>query len=276
MNRYQQALRAAGLLSSGAPAGYSQWLANAERRQAAPEVVVGIAQQHGIEPDSFGVLRDMEEIKDPLGKSFYLLPPGTSGDDARKAVLMTYVVNAGTDYAKAGERPGVTNDFPETPYSAAEVQRIADRQHANRWSYRQDVGFVDRSGGGLVTTPNGMLMGLGGNRILRLFTRHGGTAWGDIFMVNIGSRNSADAAQLLRLIIESGHAWCAGRDGRPFETDLALDRVLHHEERHCAQWAAKGYVGMIGGYGREVIRERIFRKTNRIEQDAGLSDGGYR
>jgi hypothetical protein len=273
VNRYQQALRAAGLLSSAGPEGYSQWLANAEHRQAPLAVVVEIAQQHGIEPDSFAVLRDMEEIKDPLGKSYYLLPSGTSGDDARKAVLMTYVVNAGTDYGKAGERPGVTNDFPETPYSAAEVQRIADRQHANRWSYRQDLGFVDRSGGRLVTTPNGMLMGLGGNRILRLFTRHGGTAWGDIFMVNIGSK---DPAQLLRLIIESGHVWCAGRDGRPFETDLALDRVLHHEERHCAQWAAKGYLGMIGGYAREVVRERFFRKINRIEQDAGLSDGGYR
>ena len=121
-----------------------------------------------------------------------------------------------------------------------------------------------------------MLMGLGGNRIVRLFSRHGGTAWGDIFMVNIGSTNPSDAAQLLRLIIESGHAWCADHDGRPFETNLALDRVLHHEERHCAQWAAKGYVGMIGDYGREVLRERIFRKTNRIEEDAGLSDGGYR
>lgn len=276
VNRYQQALQAAGLLGDTGSGGYSQWLANAEHRQADPAVVVEIAQQHAIAPDSFGVLRAMEEIKDPLGKSFYLLPRGIRGDDAREAVLMTYVLNAGTDYGKAGERPGVTNDFPETPYSAAEVQRIADRQRANRWSYRQDVGFVDRSGGRLVTTPNGMLMALGGNRILRLFSRHGGTAWGDIFMVNIGAENPDDAAQLLRLIIESGHAWYADRTGRPVETNLALDRVLHHEERHSAQWAARGHAGMIANYGREVIRERIFRKTNRIEQDAGLSDGGYR
>jgi hypothetical protein len=276
VNRYQQALHAAGLLSDPGSGGYAQWLANAEHRQADPAVVVEIAQQHAIDPGSFGVLHDLEEIKDPLGKSFFLLPPGIGGDDAREAVLMTYVLNAGTDYGKAGERPGVTNDFPETPYSAVEVQRIADRQRANRWSYSQDVGFVDRSGGRLVTTPNGILMALGGNRILRLFSRYGGTAWGDIFVVNIGAKSPDDAAQLLRLIVESGHAWCAGQDGRPVETNLALDRVLHHEERHCAQWADKGHVGMIANYGREVIRERIFRKTNRIEQDAGLCDGGYR
>jgi hypothetical protein len=256
--------------------GYSLWLANAERQEVAPAEIAGIAQRHGIGPDSFAVLRDMDEIKDPVGKSFFLIPPRTRGEDARQAVLMTYVLNAGTDYGKAGKQPGVTNDFPETPYSAAEVQRIADRQHANRWSYNQDVGFVDRNGGGLVTTPNGMLMGLGGNWIQRLFSQHGGTAWGEIFMLNISAKYPSDPAQLLRLIVESGHAWYADDDGRPFETNLALDRVLHHEERHCAQWAAKGYAGMIKDYGRELVRERVFRKTNRIEEDAGLSDGGYR
>ncbi|OBI58519.1 hypothetical protein [Mycobacterium sp. E796] len=52
--------------------------------------------------------------------------------------------------------------------------------------------------------------------------------------------------------------------------------VLHHEERHCRQWAAKGYLGMLGGYGWELVRELAFGKTNRLEEDAGLSDGGYR
>jgi hypothetical protein len=260
-------------LSGPGADGHTQWLVNAERQEVSAAVVAEIAQRHAIGPDSFAALRDMDEIKDPAGKSFFLIPPHTSGDDARKAVLMTYVLNAGTGYGRAGARPGVTNDFPETPYSAAEVQRIAERQHANRWSYNQDVGFVDRNGGRLITTPNGMLMGLGGNWIQRLFSQHGGTAWGEIFMVNIDAKNPA---QLLRLIVESGHAWYADDDGRPCETKLALDRVLHHEERHSAQWAAKGYAGMIRDYGRELLRERVFRKTNRIEADAGLSDGGYR
>jgi hypothetical protein len=274
VNRYERALRDAGLLSGTSPAGYTQWLANAHRQGVAPAVIAEIVRRHDINPERFTVLKKMEEIKDPVGKSFFLLPPRTSGDDARRAALMTYVLNAGTDYGRAGRQPGVTNDFPETPYCAAEVQRIVDRQHANRWSYNQDVGFVDRNGGRLVATPNGMLMGLGGNWIQRLFSQQGGTAWGDIFLVNINS--PADPARLLRLIVESGHAWFSDDDGRAFESNLSLDRVLHHEERHCAQWAAKGYPGMIKDYSWEVVRERVFRKTNGLEEDAGLSDGGYR
>jgi hypothetical protein len=32
---------------------------------------------------------------------------------------------------------------------------------------------------------------------------------------------------------------------------------------------------MIAAYIWEVFRERVFGKTNRLEEDAGLSDGGY-
>jgi hypothetical protein len=228
-----------------------------------------IARRHGFTRASFGVLDAFEEIADPGGKSFFLIPPGTSGDDARGAALMTYVLNAGTGY---GQTTGT--DFPETPYSAAEVRRIIDRQHANAWSYDRDVGFVHRNGGRLMTTPNGMLMGLGGNRVLGVFSQQGGTCWGDIFLVNID--RPADPAGQLRRIVRSGHAWFTGRDGVPFESDLDLDRVLHHEERHCAQWAAKGYLGMLRDYGWELIRERVLGRSNRLEEAAGLSDGGYR
>ena len=172
---------------------------------------------------------------------------------------MTYVLNAGTDYGKAGRRPA---DFAETPYSAAEVTRIINRQKANRWSYSRDVRFVHRNGGRLVTTPNGILMGLGGNRMQRQFSQRGGTTWGDIFMVNM---STTDPAEQLRRIVRSGRAH-----------NLDLDRVLHHEERHCQQWAAKGYTGMLRDYSRELVRELVFRKTNRLEEDAGLHDGGYR
>jgi hypothetical protein len=274
VNRYEYALRDAGLLSGRNADGHNKWLENAARQEVPPEVVVEIARQHGITPESFKILEKIEEIKDPNGKSFFLIPSGTSGDDARKAALMTYILNAGTDYGKAGKQPGVTNDFPETPYSAAEVQRIIDRQNANSWSYDRDVGFVDANGGRLVSTPNGMLMGLGGNWIQRLFSQQGGTAWGDIFMVNIG--HCADPAQQLRAIVQSGHAWYSDDHGKPFESNLALDRVLHHEEWHSRQWAAKGYAGMLRDYGWELIREKVFRKTNRLEEDAGLADGGYR
>lgn len=237
------------------------WRDNAERRGVAPRVLAEIAARHGITAASFRVLDRLEEIKDSHGKSFFLLPAGTRGDDARRAVLLTYILNAGTGYGEAGGRP---TDFPPTPYSAAEVTRIIDRQRANGWSYRRDVGFVDRNGGRLVTTPNGILMGTGGNWIQRQFSQRVGTTWGDIFMVNMG--RLTDPAERLRRIVRSAHAW----------HNPDLDRVLHHEERHARQWAARGYAGMIRDYGRELVRELVFRKTNRLEDDAGLSDGGYR
>jgi hypothetical protein len=240
---------------------FKKWLENAERRGVSSGVVDEIARRHAITPESFRILEKMDEINDPDGKSFFLIPPGTSGHDARRATLMTYIVNAGTDYGRAGKRP---TDFPDTPYSAAEITRIIKRQKANRWSYSRDVRFVQRNGGRLVTTPNGMLMGLGGNWIQRPFSQRGGTTWGDIFMVN--TCKVADPAERLRRIVRSGHAW----------GNLDLDRVLHHEERHSRQWAAKGYAGMLRDYGWELVRELVFGATNRLEEDAGLSDGGYK
>jgi len=233
-----------------------QWLDNAARCSVPPEVVAGIAPR--IPPAGFHLLEGMEEIRDPHGKSFFLIPRSTGGDDARDAVLLTYVLNAGTGYGAAGGRPA---DFPETPYSAAEVWRIFNRQSRNGWSYARDVGFVHRNGGRLVTTPNGMLMGLGGNWIQRQFSRRGGTTWGDIFMINTG-RVADPAGQLRRIIRSSRH-------------NPDLDRLLHHEEIHCRQWAAKGYAGMIVDYGRELFREWVLGTANRLEVDAGLSDGGY-
>lgn len=225
------------------------------------DVVADVGRRHAITPESFAILETMEQLEDPAGKSFFLLPPGATAHGARTATLLTYVLNAGTDYGKPGKRPA---DFPETPYGAAEVARIAKRQNANRWSYTRDVRFVHRNGGRLVTTPNGMLMGLGGNWIQRRFSQRGGTTWGDIFMLNAG--DVADPAGLLRRIVRSGRAWHT----------VDLDRVLHHEERHCRQWAAKGYLRMLRDYGWELVREYVFGKTNRLEDDAGLSDGGYR
>lgn len=230
------------------------WRENAQHRGVPAEVVAEIARWNALTPESFAVLENTEEIKDPYGKSYFLLPPDIGGLDARRATLLTYVLNAGTDYGTPGRR----TDFPATPYRAAEVARIMHRQNANRWSYSRDVGFVHRNGARLVTTPNGILMGLGGNWLQRQFSRRGGTTWGDIFMINAGTRT--DPAQRLRRIVRTND----------------LDRVLHHEERHSRQWAANGYAGMLGAYGWELVRELAFGATNRLEEDAGLSDGGYR
>ncbi|MEB3035012.1 DUF4226 domain-containing protein [[Mycobacterium] nativiensis] len=268
VSEYEQALRDAGLLSGPSPGGYyKQWLENAERRGVPPEEIVDIARQQHITPDSFSVLEKMEGVKDPDGKSFFLIPKGTSPAEMRKATLMTYILNAGTDY---GAAPG-TKDFKETPYSAAEVNRIANRQRANDGSY-VNAWAMNQTGGRFVTTPNGMLMGLGGSRVADQFSQQGGTTYGDIFMVNID--HSADPAQQLRQIVGSGHSWY-DVGGQPAEIGLDLDRVLHHEERHSQQWARLGTDGMTAAYLAEAARVKIFGGTNWFEKDAGLRDGGY-
>lgn len=265
---YENALREAGLLN-GTPEGYyKKWLENAARRGVPPSTIVDIARRFGINQQSFDVLNGMEEIKDPDGKSFFLMPSGVSGDDARKAALMTYILNCGTDYGANGQ----AHDFDLTPYSANEVQRIIDRQKANSWSYDEDVRFVSSHGGRLVTTPNGMLMGLGGGWRQDAFSQGGGTTWGDIFMNNIDY--VSDPAQTLRDIVRSGDTWGYNSDRQLVDTGRDLDRVLHHEERHSQQWAREGRSWMEAQQIWEWTHGRL-RETNKFEIDAGLGDGGY-
>jgi EspA/EspE family len=259
-NKYEKALRAAGLLTAPPSGYYKEWLENAERQGVPPETIVDIARRHNITPSSFDVLGGMQRVKDPDGKSFFQIPKGTSGEDARKAVLMTYILNAGTDY---GDNP--TTDFAETPYSADEVQRIIDRQDANSWTYDQDVPFILDADGALMTTPNGMLMGMGGNWVQDQFSWKGGTAWGDIFMENID--HGHNPGEQLRAMVESGVSRGIGAEGNPTAGGLDLDRLLHHEEMHSRQWADKGYFGMLWA---------AVTDSDGIEKEAGLGDGGYK
>ncbi|MGU3499834.1 EspA/EspE family type VII secretion system effector [Mycobacterium sp. C31M] len=258
---YEQALRDAGLLDGPPPDGlYKEWLDNAERQGVPPETIVDIARRHNITPSSFAVLKDMPRVRDPDGKTFFQLPKGTSGEDARKAVLMTYIFNAGTDYGD-----GTATDFTPEPYSADEVQRIIDRQDANSWTYDEDVPFILNADGTLMTTPNGMLMGMGGNWVQDQFSWKGGTAWGDIFMENID--HGHNPTEQLTQIIESGKSWNVGDNGVPKAGSLDLDRLLHHEEMHSRQWADKGYFGMLWA---------AISDSDGIEKEAGLGDGGYK
>lgn len=212
---------------------------------------------HGVTRDSFRVLDPMEEIRDPDGQSFFLLPAAAGADDARDAALLTYLLNAGTGYGRAA------GDFPATDYSAAEVRRIAARQQANRWSY-DAVRAICATGGRLATTPHGVLIGVPGNRWHAQFSRRGGTMWGEVFLVNI--RSGADPADRLHRIIEAGRLSAGGP---------ALDRLLHHEEIHAQQWAERGVARMIRDYGWELFRESVLGRPNRLERAAGLADGGY-
>jgi hypothetical protein len=266
----EQSLRDAGLLTGPPASGhYRQWLENAVRRGVSIDTIKKIAAEHHITPEDFKILDGMEEIRededgDGTFKSYFLMPTNISGDDAAKAVRMTYIMNAGTDYGTEGEM----TDFKPAPYGSEELRRITDRQRENSWSYNEDVGFVHGNGGRLVTTPNGMMMGLGGNLIQDQFSQRGGTTWGDTFMLNID--DPKDPAQQLREVAQSGHAWYEGDDG-PYRGDLDMDRLLHHEERHSQQWAREGYTGFLASYVWEQVTG-----GNETEEDAGLSDGGYR
>jgi hypothetical protein len=191
----EQSLRDAGLLTGPPASGhYRQWLENAVRRGVPIDTIKKIAAEHHITPEDFKILDGMDEFRededgDGTFKSYFLMPTNISGDDAAKAVRMTYILNAGTDYGTEGE----TTDFKPTPYGSEELRRITDRQRENSWSYDDDVGFVHGNGGRLATTPNGMMMGLGGNLIQDQFSQRGGTTWGDTFMLNID--NPKDPAQ---------------------------------------------------------------------------------
>ncbi|MCF2530030.1 WXG100 family type VII secretion target [Yinghuangia soli] len=262
----EQSLRDAGLLTGPPVSGkYRQWLENAVNRGVSIDTIKKMVSDHKIKPEDFAILDRLEEIRedkdgDGIYKSFFLLPTDLSGADAAKAVQMTYVLNAGTDYGPGG-------DFAPTPYGSDELRRIIERQGKNDWSYKEDVSFVHGNGGRLVTTPNGMLMGLGGNFIQDQFSQNGGTAWGDIFMLNID--DPKDPAQQLRDVAKSGSAWYDGDKG-PYEGNLDLDRLLHHEERHSQQWAREGYTKFLASYLWEQATG-----GNETEEDAGLSDGGY-
>ena len=120
-----------------------------------------------------------------------------------------------------------------------------------------------------MTTPNGMLMGLGGDRLLGLFSQRGGTAYGDIFLLNV--ERVDDPLHELRRAVRSGRVWRQRADGTTFAGRLPLDRLLHHEERHSQQWGEEGYGGFLASYAWEQIRGK-----NDTEEDAGLGDGGYR
>lgn len=244
---------------------YARWLENAERRGVDSGTILQIAAEHDLTPEDFDLLDRLEEVRDLDGKSFFLLPDDIRSVDARRAVLLTYVLNAGTDYGPASS----DNDFEETPYSAPEVRRIVGRQAANGWSYHRGVAFVHGNGGRLASTPNGILIGLGGNRLLGLLSQRGGTTYGDIFLLNVDEVD--DPAATLRSAIESGRATYQDDDGDVYQGRLDLDRLLHHEERHSQQWAEEGYAGFISSYLWEQLTG-----GNETEEGAGPSDGGYR
>ena len=83
------------------------WLANLDRSTATPQAVAEIVRGQRITRDSFRALDAMQRFTDPNGKSYFVIPRATGGDDARRAALLTYLLNVGTEIGRASCRERV-------------------------------------------------------------------------------------------------------------------------------------------------------------------------
>ncbi|MDR1824422.1 MAG: hypothetical protein LBR27_03700 [Bifidobacteriaceae bacterium] len=273
-----------------------------------PEAI-SLAQAHGIKPEHFRALAGLERFTDPAGQAYYLLPGGIGQAGAQRLVLLAYldglgrldatvpdgavpdgavpggvvaggvvpggVVPSGVvagDVVAGGVVAGDVVPGGVVPDAVADFERITLRQRANRWSYGLALRLVQRHGGALVTTPNGLLMGLGGGRLARWAARQGGTTYGDVFLLHLG--RPADAAAVLGGVIGSGRTAHLDGAGRVKTGRLALARLLAHEERHARQWAELGRVRFALSYLWQEATGRHGRR-NKWERAAGLADGGY-
>lgn len=272
---YEKSLRDAGVIGPDTPDGlFMDWMENAARNGVNPSEMVRIAQQADLDENSFDFMSDWEQVQDNDGKTYFFLPRDVSSEDAMRGTLLTYIFNANTGYADADGHEN--NDFPATPYSAAEVERIMNRQEANKWSYGDHGWFKDKVVPDLmdhrahpqsyqVTTPNGVMMGVGGPTA---WSQRGGTMYGDLFWVNWDGDKEFwqyvdDPKEQFREMIEDGYMHFPSDDFSVAERGgNDLDRVLHHEERHARQWTHNSTWYMA-------------THNDEIEEDAGLSDGGY-
>lgn len=287
---------------------YEQWLKDAAAHDVPVDEILRIAKEFGITPDDFSILNGLQMEQDPDGKYFFILPDSINSKDVQKAVLMTYILNAGTDYATADDSLAINDpkhpkdSCAETPYSVAEIQRVIDRQKLNAWSYSLIVDYLEATrnyypgisnSGAWATTPNGTLMGIGGNTVQDWFSQSEGTTYGDVFILNYD--NLPDPESTLVNVITNGKVPSLSDPtaANPGTNALDLDRMLHHEELHSQQWAATqqtlqqlNYHGIplvplpvlpfFGAeYGMEYQASGKDGSKNYFEIGAGLADGGY-
>ncbi|MDR0959635.1 MAG: hypothetical protein LBM23_04650 [Propionibacteriaceae bacterium] len=210
---------------------------------------------------------DAEWLTDPDGHRYLLLPADVTPHTAAQAALTTALGNKGSAYEAIGG-----TDYSSRSFDAVETRRIRLRQVANRWSYRF-LPWMSRHGARFVTTPEGILLGLGLSWCGGVLTQRGGTIWGDVFLLNIDRCD--DPAEALRTIVATGLVpRTPPSDGAGDDltfTRRSLARLLHHEEIHAQQWADRGVVGFALAYLRDLVT-----RNETLEAAAGLGDGGYR
>lgn len=135
---------------------------------------------------------------------------------------------------------------------------------------------IMQGGGHLMTTPEGIVMGIAGDEALRRFNlaelelgvpdamwaQRGGTMYGDLFLVN---PPASQPDSTLVEIVSQGSVF--GEDRH------RLSDTLRHEKVHAEQWFEWGVDGFITEY---------FRNNNPhdpcghpMEIEAGLKGGGY-
>ncbi len=126
-----------------------------------------------------------------------------------------------------------------------------------------------------MTTPNGMLMGMGGNWVQDQFSWKGGTAWGDIFMENIdhGNKRWSRAVAADHRVRRPG---TSGADGAPRAGSWTSTGCCTTRRYHSRQWADKGYFGMLWAarhrFGRHREGGRFGRRGLQVIE---ASDGRY-
>lgn len=207
---------------------------------------VALARQEGVDDHTFDLLQELEVMRDPEGRAYFLIT-AEHADDARLVAELTELL--------AGGEPS-TNAW---------------RRDANSWTFdtwfgNGDIKLVLADGAALASTPEGIFMTVGDSDVLvtstDLFAHEAGTMWGEIFMIN---DESADPAARLRQIVEAGTT-------DPPTSDHPLWRVLRHEEVHAQQWARYGHSGFIARY----LWHNPFDPCNHpFEEEAGFEDGGY-
>lgn len=265
-----QNLQDAGLLDDAPSQDYEFWISSTLNSGLTPDEIVERAQQEGVTPETFDALEGVEYFTDPDGNRYYTI---TDAETSEEIGRLTELINGG--------EPSLT----------------ADRREANSWTYDDDVDLVLNSGGAIVSSPEGILMTAPGpSSPVRvgniplpieipnpadLLAFSGGTAWGDMYVINGSFDNDPTPEEVLQEAVEN-NAPPPG-SGAP-----SLDRLLRHEAVHSDQWAEHGHPGFLLEYFGEHIEwvwtpRPPFRVpvidtdpcNNRLEEEAGFADGGY-
>ncbi|WP_052327904.1 hypothetical protein [Serinicoccus marinus] len=232
-----------GVLADPPAAYLREWLQHVQAQGGDP---VALAQQEGVDDRTFDLLEELEVMRDPDGRAYFLITT-KHGEDARRIAELTELLAGG------------------------EPSSNAWRRDANSWTFDTwfgdgDIDLVLDDGAALAATPHGIFMAVGEDRLMPsttdLFAYEGGTMWGEIFMVN---DESSDPAARLRDMVENDT-----KD--PPDSIHPLWRVLRHEKVHAQQWARYGYSGFIARY---LWHNPLDPCGHPMEEEAGFEDGGY-